>query len=112
MSEQRRFGESDHAPLTEDDVLTQAISEWTSERRDEMPSRELWSGISARIAATPQAPAVQPARAISFTLPQLAFAASLLIAVASGLTWMVARPPGVNSSRGLRGRRSGPSGLR
>ncbi len=98
MSEQRRFGESDHAPLTEDDVLTQAISEWTSERRDEMPSRELWSGISARIAATPQAPAVQPARAISFTLPQLAFAASLLIAVASGLTWMVARPPAASPS--------------
>jgi hypothetical protein len=30
---------------------------------------------------------------VSFTLPQLAMAATLLIAVASGLTWMVARPP-------------------
>jgi hypothetical protein len=92
MSEERRFGESDHGPLNEDDVLKQAISEWTSEGRDQMPTRDLWSGISARIAAAPQAQPVKTARAISFTLPQLAFAASLLIAVASGLTWVVARP--------------------
>ncbi|MEY4094960.1 MAG: hypothetical protein RLZZ53_2159, partial [Acidobacteriota bacterium] len=53
----------------------------------------LWSGISARIQTMPvtATPPVQAGR-ISFTLPQLAFAASLLIAVASGLTWMVARP--------------------
>lgn len=90
MSEQRRFGESDHGPLNEDDVLAQAIGEW----RDEMPTRDLWSGISARIETMPvtaTAP-VQKTGRISFTLPQLAFAASLLIAVASGLTWMVARP--------------------
>ena len=30
---------------------------------------------------------------VSFTLPQLAMAASLLIAVASGLTWLAARQP-------------------
>ncbi len=47
MSEQRRFGESDHEPLQQDDVLTQAISEW----RDELPTRDLWAGISTRIAS-------------------------------------------------------------
>ena len=94
MSEQRRFGESDHEPLDQDDVLAQAIGQW----RDELPSRDLWPGVSARLGST-QSPAsttqVTPLTAsrVSFTLPQLAMAATLLIAVASGLTWMVARPP-------------------
>jgi hypothetical protein len=89
MSEQRRFGESDHQPLNEDDVLKQAITEW----RDEMPARDLWSGIQSTI--TSQAAANQQptsARGITFTLPQLAMAASLLIAVASGATWFIAHP--------------------
>jgi len=95
MSEQRRFGESDHEPLKQDDVLAQAIVEW----KDELPSRDLWAGISARVGAT-QLPAsstpatsLTTARSITFSLPQLAMAATLLIAVASGLTWMVAHPP-------------------
>lgn len=90
MSEQRRFGESDHGPLNEDDILKQAIGEW----RDEVPARDLWSGIASRIETMPVAAAapVHKTGRISFTLPQLALAASLLIAVASGLTWMVARP--------------------
>jgi hypothetical protein len=85
MSEQRRFGESDHQPLQDEDILKQAISEW----RDEMPARDLWAGIQSRITE-------QPARktsGVTFTLPQLAMAASLLIAVASGVTWFVAHPP-------------------
>ena len=83
MSEQRRFGESDHEPLTQDDILSQAIGQW----REELPSRDLWPGVAAKLEtrATP--------RQVAFTLPQLGLAASLLIAVASGLTWMVARPP-------------------
>ena len=85
MSEQRRFGESDYEPLKEDDVLKQAIVEW----RDELPTRDLWSGIQSRI----EQPPVTKAGGITFTLPQLAMAATLLIAVASGLTWVVARPP-------------------
>ena len=89
MSEQRRFGESDHEPLKQDDILQQAIGEW----RDEMPSRDLWAGISQRIESAP----VTASRKISFTLPQLAMAASLLIAVASGLTWLVANPPSPQS---------------
>jgi hypothetical protein len=81
---ERRFGESDHEPLKQDDVLTEAIREW----RDELPARDLWSGIQSRLEQAP----VKKASGITFTLPQLAMAATLLIAVASGLTWMVARP--------------------
>jgi hypothetical protein len=84
MSE-RRFGESDHEPLKEDDVLKQAVAEW----RDEMPTRDLWSGIQSRIKEQPST----KTRGITFTLPQLALAASLLIAVASGVTWSIAHPP-------------------
>ncbi len=84
MSEQRRFGESDHEPLAQDDILTQAISEW----REELPARDLWGAISPRLGSTQLT-----SSRVSFTLPQLAMAATLLIAAASGLTWMVARPP-------------------
>lgn len=85
MNEQRRFGESDHEPLKEDDVLKQAVSEW----RDELPTRDLWSGIQSRIKDQP----ATKTRGITFTLPQLALAASLLIAAASGVTWSIAHPP-------------------
>ena len=91
MTEQRRFGESDHEPLNEDDVLAQAIGQW----KEELPSKDLWSGIASRLETRPAA-IVQPVsggRRVAFTLPQLALAASLLIAVASGLTWVAARPP-------------------
>jgi hypothetical protein len=96
MSEQRRFGESDHGPLQPDDVLTQAIGEW----RDELPTRDLWAGIASRLEARPALPAAPGAdrSRITFTLPQLAMAASLLIAVASGITWMVAHPPAAPAS--------------
>jgi hypothetical protein len=85
MNDQRRFGENDHEPLDQDDVLARAIGEW----REELPSRDLWSGISTRLQAQP----ASSTRRFAFTLPQLAMAASLLMAVASGLTWMVTRPP-------------------
>ncbi len=81
MSEQRRFGESDHEPLREDDVLAQAIGQW----REELPSRDLWQGVSTRL---------EPRRQqFTFTLSQIALAASLLIAVASGLTWLATNRP-------------------
>ena len=89
MTDQRRFGESDHEPLTQDDVLAQAIGEW----REELPSRDLWAGIQSRIVAKPSS----RTRGVTFTIPQLAMAASLLIAVASGLTWLVANPPAVGN---------------
>lgn len=89
MDEQRRFGESDHEPLNEDDVLAQAIGRW----RDEMPSRDLWAGIATQLAPA-QAPPATARPGVTFTLPQLAMAASLLIAVASGFTFMATRPAG------------------
>ena len=93
MNDDRRFGESDHGPLNQDDILKQAIAGW----RDEMPTRDLWSGIAARMDSTQlpvsSAPTTSLTTKVAFTLPQLALAASLLIAVASGLTWTIARPP-------------------
>lgn len=99
MTEQRQFGESDHEPLREDDILRQAIGGMPQQ----MPSRDLWAGIAARL-DTAQAPAPTVAAAsrttrVSFTLPQLAMAASLLIAVASGLTWMVSHPPAATAPK-------------
>lgn len=88
MSEQRRFGESDHEPLAQDDILAQAISDW----REELPSRDLWPGVSAQLA-----PVVKTPR-FTFTIAQFAVAATVLMAVASGLTWMVARPPAAPTS--------------
>ena len=90
MSEQRRFGESDHEPLEPDDILAQAIGQW----REEMPSADLWPGVMQRI--TPVAPELRRSaggKQFTFTLSQLAVAASLLIAVASGLTWLAANRP-------------------
>jgi hypothetical protein len=101
MSEQRRFGESDYEPLEQDDILAQAIGQI----RDERPSRDLWAGISTRMALTHLPASSTPAtplttgRSITFSLPQLAMAASLLIAVASGLTYLAAtRAPATAAS--------------
>jgi anti-sigma factor RsiW len=61
------------------------------------PGADLWAGIAARIDGGPAV--VQPFRAaslntasrrISFTLPQLAAAAVLLIAVSGGVAWITA----------------------
>jgi len=102
MTQQRQFGESDHEPLGEDDILAQAISRLP----EQAPSRDLWAGIAARIDATRSPSATTEAAAattsqsrITFTLPQLAMAASLLIAVASGLTWMVSHPPAAATTK-------------
>ena len=85
MTDQDRFGETDHDALAPDDVLVRAIGQW----REETPARDLWPGVMARLDTTAMSPR---RRQIAFTLPQLAMAASLLIAVASGLTWIAARP--------------------
>ena len=91
MSEQRRFGESDHQPLNEEDILKQAIGEW----RDEMPTRDLWAGIQSRIQSTPstQSTTAPATGRFTFTLSQLAIAATFLIAVTAGVTWFAAHPP-------------------
>ena len=85
MNDQNRFGETDHEALAPDDILAQAIGQW----REETPARDLWPGVMARLDTAAMSPR---RRQIAFTLPQLAMAASLLIAVASGLTWIAARP--------------------
>jgi hypothetical protein len=85
MSEQRRFGESDHQPLQEDDVLAQAIGQW----REELPSRDLWAGVQARL--EPRTATIT--RTFTFTLSQLAVAASFLIAVVASATWLATNRP-------------------
>jgi hypothetical protein len=87
MSEQRRFGESDHEPLREDDILAQAIGQW----REELPSRDLWPGVQSRL-LSPGASARQTTT-FTFTLSQLAVAASFLIAVVAGITWLATNRP-------------------
>ena len=86
MNEQRQFGETDHDELKPDDVLAQAIGQW----REEVPQRDLWPAIAGRI-ATPVATDVRAregARTFTFTMSQLAIAASFLIAVVAGVTWL------------------------
>lgn len=92
MNEQRRFGETDHEPLQPDDILAQAIARW----RDELPQRDLWPGVAHRLA--PVSTEVRPnggGRTFTFTMSQLALAASLLIAVAAGATWLAVNRPAV-----------------
>jgi hypothetical protein len=95
MNEQRRFGEDDHGPLQPDDILAQAIGQW----REELPQRDLWSGIQSQL----EARATTTRRVtFTFTISQLAIAASLLIAVAAGVTWLA-----TNRSAGTGGAASG-----
>ena len=95
MTETKQFGESDHQPLGEDDILAQAITGLP----EQLPSRDLWAGIAAQIQSAPvsaagrSTPSTSTASRLSFTWPQLAMAATLLMAVTSGLTWIVAHPP-------------------
>ena len=85
MSEQRRFGESDHQPLQPDDLLAKAIGQW----REELPSHDLWPGVQAKL----EPRSVIATRTFTFTLSQLAVAASLLIAVVAGVTWLATNRP-------------------
>jgi anti-sigma factor RsiW len=58
---------------------------------DVLPAGNLWPGILEKISGTTVVPFVPPARRqISFTLPQLALAASLLIAVSAGVAYLAA----------------------
>lgn len=94
MNEERQFGETDHEPLDQDDILAQAVGQW----REALPSRDLWQGVAARIGSTPSSASATPITSLTtgrLTLSPvaLALAASLLMAVTSGLTWLVARQP-------------------
>ena len=86
----RRFGESDHEPLQQVDILAQAIGQW----REELPSRDLWPAVAEQL--QPVSPNLQRSGGgvtFTFTISQLAVAASLLIAVAVGLTWLATNRP-------------------
>lgn len=54
---------------------------------DVPPAADLWPGIADRLTAPPQSQ-----RMVSFTLPQLALAATLLIAVSAGVSWLALGP--------------------
>jgi hypothetical protein len=73
--------------------------------RDRRPAADLWPGVLARIggrAAVLPFPARASGRAYSFTLPQLALAASLLIAVSSGVAYVAAGRAGTPAAAGER----------
>jgi hypothetical protein len=82
---ERRRGAADDDPLGADDPLRMAIARL----RDEVPAADLWPGIAGRLDGR-GAPSTAGAavRLVSFTLPQLAMAATLLIAVSAGVSWL------------------------
>lgn len=83
-TQRRRFGPADDDPIEATDPLAMAVARL----QDAPPSSDLWPGIAARL--TPQAKAP---RVVSFTLPQLAMAATLLIAVSGGVSWLAFSRP-------------------
>ena len=78
-----RPGPAADDPLDADDTLLAGIQQLSDAR----PGRDLWTGIEARIA-----PRVATRRSVTFTLPQLALAATLLIAVSGGVSWLALQP--------------------
>jgi hypothetical protein len=81
---ERRPGPAADDPFEAGDPLEMAVARL----REVPPDTDLWPGIQARIGA-PSAPA---RRVVSFTLPQLAMAATLLIAVSAGVSWLALAP--------------------
>lgn len=89
-----RIHERRDEPLAADDVLAQAIGQLP----EAQPSRDLWPAVRARIE---QHGRPEPRRrTITFTLPQLALAASLLMAVTAGVSWLASSRPGAGSPAG------------
>lgn len=80
-TDDRTRGPAPDDPLDAGDWLTEAISALP----DTPPARNLWPGIEARIAARP---AARPAWTVTMTLPQLAMAATLLVAVSAAVSWL------------------------
>jgi hypothetical protein len=58
------------------------------------PQADLWAGIAGRITEFPASTVVpfasRPGRRVAFTLPQLAAAAVVLVAVSAGVAWQIA----------------------
>ena len=79
-------------PLREDDILAQAIGQW----REELPSQRSLARRDATHCSRPSRRSSDRSgggQQFTFTLSQLAVAASLLIAVASGLTYLATNRP-------------------
>lgn len=74
-------------PLKPEDVLAQAIGRLP----DAQPAHDLWPAVRARIERHGRPEAER--RTFTFTLPQLALAASLLIAVTAGVSWLASSRP-------------------
>jgi hypothetical protein len=69
--------------MSDDDPLMAALDSL----QDHPPSADLWPGIAARLSRP------RPATwTVSFTMPQLAMAATLLIAVSAGVSWLALAP--------------------
>jgi hypothetical protein len=83
-----RPGPAADDPLDADDPLLSAIHGLSDAR----PERRLWPAIEARVA-----PRSGTRRSVTFTLPQLAMAATLLIAVSGGVSWLALQPRNVPS---------------
>ncbi|HEY1913678.1 MAG TPA: anti-sigma factor [Vicinamibacterales bacterium] len=80
------------------------------------PHTDLWTGIAARLDETPSRAESVVARLIprqprrfAFTLPQLAAAAALLIAVSGGAAWKLAQARVTQASRYANADTSGPA---
>lgn len=78
----RRRGPAADDPLDAGDPLTEPIAAVPAEVP---PPRNLWPAIEARIAAAPPA---RPGWTVTLTLPQLAMAATLLVAVSAAVSWV------------------------
>ena len=68
------------------------------------PQADLWAGIAARIDDRSASTIVtfEPRRRVSFTLPQLAAAAAILIAISGGVAWQTAERLAGGSSEASR----------
>lgn len=78
-------------------VLAELQAVVADARRDpeQMPSVDLWAGIASRLEERTNVVPFEAARGrrISFTVGQLALAASLLMAVSAGVSWLAATRP-------------------
>ncbi len=77
----------------QDDLLeaTDPLAMAVARLRDVAPADDLWPGVAQRLE-----PRAKKRRVVSFTLPQLAMAATLLIAVSAGVSWLALAPRTTN----------------
>ncbi len=81
-----RRGPAEDDPLDGQEWFARAIATLP----DSEPAHDLWPGIEARIARIPAG--ARAVRSVTMTLPQLALAATLLIAVSAGVSWLALAP--------------------